>query len=34
MHSLFGTTWGLNPGPFDSKSDILTTTLQVGADWE
>jgi len=26
MHSLFGTARGSNPGPFDSKSDTLTTT--------
>jgi len=26
MHSLFGTARGSNPGPFDPKSDTLTTT--------
>jgi len=26
MHSLFGTSLGSNPGPFDPKSDTLTTT--------
>jgi len=26
MHSLFGTIWGLNPGPFDPTSDTLATT--------
>jgi len=26
MHSLSGTARGLNPGPFDPKSDMLTTS--------